>query len=77
MTARSIYNNLEELQQDVDLWIKQYNELRPHSGKYCYGKTPMQTFIDSKHIAQEKNCDTMFLVTELSDNSMYHTQVVR
>lgn len=22
-------------------------EQRPHSGKYCFGKTPMQTFLDS------------------------------
>jgi transposase InsO family protein len=51
---KKIYNSLEELQQDVDEWITEYNEDRPHSGKYCYGKTPMQTFHDSIHIAQEK-----------------------
>ena len=27
---------------------------RPHSGKYCYGKTPYQTLLESKHIANEK-----------------------
>ena len=43
-----------QLQADVDDWLKQYNELRPHSGRYCYGKTPLQTFSESKHIAQEK-----------------------
>ena len=32
-----------------------YNTQRTHSGKHCYGKTPMQTFLDSKHIALEKN----------------------
>ena len=52
---RKIYHSLEELQADVDEWINQYNELRPHSGRYCYGKTPLQTFKDSKHIAIEKN----------------------
>jgi transposase InsO family protein len=51
---KKIYSSLEELQQDVDKWLKEYNEERPHSGKYCYGKTPMQTFEDSIHIAQEK-----------------------
>jgi hypothetical protein len=45
---------LDELQIDVNEWIKIYNELRPHSGKFFYGKIPMQTFLDSKHIAIEK-----------------------
>jgi hypothetical protein len=29
----------------------------PHSGKYCYGKTPMQTFLDSKRLSDEKQLD--------------------
>jgi hypothetical protein len=45
---------LEELQTDVDLWIREYKEDKPHSGKYCYGKTPMQTFLDAKHVALGK-----------------------
>lgn len=52
---KKIYNSLEELQIDVEEWLKKYNIFRPHSGKYCYGKTPMQTFLDAKHIALEKN----------------------
>ncbi|MDY6933970.1 MAG: IS481 family transposase, partial [Spirochaetota bacterium] len=40
-----------ELQEDLDDWIKEYNVERTHTGKYCYGKTPMQTFLDSKNIA--------------------------
>ena len=31
-----------------------YNNERTHSGKYCYGKTPMQTFVESKSIAKER-----------------------
>lgn len=42
---------------DVDEWIRKYNYERPHSGKYCYGKTPYQTFLKSKHIAIEKTID--------------------
>jgi hypothetical protein len=41
---KKLYYKLEELQADVNEWPGQYNEKRPHSGKYCYGKTPMQTF---------------------------------
>ena len=39
--------------------MKKYNENRPHSGKYCYGKTPMQTFLQSKCLADEKNLDKL------------------
>jgi hypothetical protein len=45
---------LDELQADLDTWLKEYNESRPHSGKYCFGKTPMQTFRDSLSLAKEK-----------------------
>ena len=51
---KKVYTSIEELQKDVDEWIKDYNENRPHSGKYCYGKTPMQTFRDSISIVKEK-----------------------
>jgi transposase InsO family protein len=51
---KKIYSSIEELQEDVDEWIKQYNEERPHSGKYCFGKTPMQTFLDSLALAKDK-----------------------
>ena len=51
---KKIYNSIEELQTDVDAWLKEYNEQRPHPGKYCFGKTPMQTFLEALHIAKEK-----------------------
>jgi Integrase core domain len=41
---KRLYTSLEQLQSDVDAWIAEYNESRPHSGKYCFGKTPMETF---------------------------------
>lgn len=66
---KKVYNSVEELQTDVNEWLRQYNQLRPHSGRYCYGKTPMQTFSDSKHIAIEKNHGS---VLELSDNTIVH-----
>ncbi|GFR09050.1 integrase core domain protein [Trichonephila clavata] len=56
---KKIYNSLEDLQIDVDHWLRSYNETRPHSGKYCYGKTPMQTFFDSKYIAFQKNISSI------------------
>ena len=38
---KKIYPNLEELQEDLDLPLKEYNEERTHSGKCCFGKTPL------------------------------------
>ena len=51
---KKIYESIEMLQNDLDEWLREYNESRPHSGKYCYGKTPMQTFLDSQPLAKEK-----------------------
>ena len=51
---KKIYRAIEELQADLDLWIDDYNRNRPHQGRWCFGKTPMQTFLDSLPIAQEK-----------------------
>lgn len=65
---KKIYQGIQELQEDVDIWLVQYNNQRAHSGKYCYGKTPMQTFMDSKSIALEKSNRGMYL------NAMSHSQ---
>jgi transposase InsO family protein len=51
---KKVYTTIEELQKDLDTWIAEYNEQRTHSGKYCYGKTPMQTFKDSLPLAKGK-----------------------
>lgn len=64
---KKFYSSLEELQTDVDSWLEYYNNERPHSGKHCYGKTPMQTFRDSLHIAKSKNISNM---ERISDNLM-------
>jgi transposase InsO family protein len=54
---KKLYRGLDELQSDLDDWLKEYNTERSHSGKYCYGKTPLQTFLDSKRLAQDKMLD--------------------
>lgn len=57
---RKLYHSLEELQNDVDAWIQSYNEERTHSGKHCFGKTPMQTFIDSRQLALNRQLDRLY-----------------
>jgi len=49
-----IYLNLEELQRDLDLWLEKYNRERPHQGKNCNGRTPMETFLANVPLAKEK-----------------------
>jgi hypothetical protein len=61
---KKLYTSIEELQTDLDLWLKHYNEERTHSGKYCFGKTPMQTLRDSIPLAKEKYLDQPVLGTE-------------
>ena len=45
---------MEEIQTGLDQWIESYNKRRPHQGKICCGRTPMQTFIDGLKIVQDK-----------------------
>jgi hypothetical protein len=42
-----VYRSTDELQADLDASIKEYNEARPHQARWCFGKTPMQTFLDA------------------------------
>jgi hypothetical protein len=49
-----VYRSIDELQADLDAWIKEYNEARPHQGRWCFGKTPMQTFLDAMPMTKEK-----------------------
>jgi transposase InsO family protein len=56
---KKVYENVEQLQADLDLWIEEYNKERTHTGKHCYGKTPMQTFLDSIPLAKEKMINSL------------------
>lgn len=56
---KKVFTDIDELQIELDDWIKWYNTERTHSGKHCYGKTPWQTFLDSKHLALEKQLDEL------------------
>src|ERR1700691_586292 len=51
---KKIYGSIAELQSDLDYWVRSYNEERAHQGRWCFGKTPMQTFLDATPLAKEK-----------------------
>lgn len=57
---KKLYETLDDLQQDLDQWIEYYNNERPHSGRYCYGKTPAQTFEHSIQLAKDKQIEHKF-----------------
>ncbi|KIC73148.1 Integrase core domain protein [Neochlamydia sp. EPS4] len=56
---KRVFKNVEELQEDVDKWMNEYNNERTHTGKYYFGKTPLQTFLDEKHLARGKMLDKL------------------
>lgn len=51
---KKIYRSIEELQADLDKWMQYYNNERTHSGKHCFGKTPMETLLLSIPLAKQK-----------------------
>jgi Integrase core domain len=51
---KKIYGSIADLQGDLDSWIQSYNEERPHQGRWCFGKTPIQTFLNAIPLAKEK-----------------------
>jgi transposase InsO family protein len=56
---KKVYRAVEDLQADLDAWMEQYNKARTHQGRWCFGKTPMQTFLDSRPLAREKQNSAM------------------
>ena len=51
---KRVYRGIDELQRDLDRWLAEYNEVRPDQGRWCYGKTPIQTLMASLPHAREK-----------------------
>ena len=47
------YSSLEEIQADLDDFMKTYNADRTNQGKYCQGRTPLQTFLDGLELYQK------------------------
>lgn len=44
---KKVYATLAEIQTDLDEFMKHYNEQRTNQGRYCSGRTPMETFLAS------------------------------
>jgi hypothetical protein len=53
--SAACYACVADLQADLDAGVKYYNGEREHQGRWCFGKTPMLTFLDAAPIARAKN----------------------
>ena len=51
---KQIYQSIDYLQEDLDDYLDEYNYERTHQGKRCMGLTPMECFMQNKHLAQVK-----------------------
>jgi transposase InsO family protein len=51
---KKVYHSINELQADLDAWMCEYNEARPHQGRWCFGRTPIKTFLDAIPMTKEK-----------------------
>jgi len=49
---RKLYRTLDEIQADLDTFMSWYNNERTNQGRYCQGRTPMQTFTDDLPLYQ-------------------------
>lgn len=42
---KKLYGSIDEIQADLDEFMRWYNNERTNQGKYCQGRTPMETFM--------------------------------
>jgi transposase InsO family protein len=50
---KKLYRTLDEIQADLDAFMSWYNNERTNQGRYCQGRTPIQTFNDDLPLYQE------------------------
>lgn len=51
---KKLYTAVDELQNDLDVWLNHYNHERPHRGYRNMGKRPIETIESGKKKKQEK-----------------------
>ncbi|KVU59539.1 hypothetical protein WK70_00455 [Burkholderia cepacia] len=68
---KKIYKSVDALQTDLDARLDQYNNEREHQGRWCYGKTPMRTVLDSLELARRNS----FLIDRFFSNGPTTCQI--
>jgi len=61
---KKVYTSLDEIQADLNTFMDTYNSDRTNQGRYCQGRTPMQTFADGmelykKYVQENEEEDNM------------------
>ena len=53
---KKLYDTIESLQADLDLWMREFNEVRSRQGKWRFGKPPCRPSLTrSRSRSREKN----------------------
>ena len=67
---KKLYRTLDEIQADLNTSMSWYNNERTNQGRYCQGRTPMQTFTDDMPLYQqyvyEEVDETMYSIMSLT-----------
>ncbi len=50
---KKVYSSLEEIQADLDEFLQEYNFQRTNQGRYCKGRTPMETFKEGLDLCRQ------------------------
>lgn len=50
---KKLYRSVGEIQVDLDEFVMYYNTQRTNQGRYCQGRTPMQTLFDGRELYQK------------------------
>lgn len=50
---KKLYRSVEEIQADLDEFMRWHNTERTNQGRYCQGRTPMQTFLEGLDLYQK------------------------
>jgi transposase InsO family protein len=50
---KKFFASIEEIQQDLDVWLAYYNQDRPHRGYRNMGRRPVETFNNGKKVRED------------------------
>lgn len=59
MGRKKFYESIDEMQKDLDDYLKQYNQERPHQGRNMKGRTPYQVFKETLSKNDKNNLNSM------------------
>lgn len=63
---KKLYTSLEEMQKDLDEYLRKYNLDRTNQGKRCNGRTPYETFSEGVELYRKMVYDSKVQNEELS-----------